>query len=366
MWLQETYRAMFVLDSHCDTPSQIYRLTDIGRRNTRGHVDFPRMKEGGVDGAFFALYVPPGLSPAESTSYALELFATLEDAVYENPDKAAFASSPEEAYANKAKGLTSVFVGIENGSAIQKSLPLLRHFYRMGVRYMTLCHSKDNEICDSCADGHRWGGLSEFGKETVREMNRLGMMIDVSHISDRAFHDVISCSSSPVIASHSCCRALSDHPRNMTDDMLRALAANGGVIQINFYPVFLDAGFARILEESGLEETGDAVEAAFIADPSDNAKREAWYDIMDRLAALPRPSYKKIADHLDHAVSVAGIDHVGLGSDFDGIAVTPSGMDSVADFSLIFKELRERGYSDRDIEKIAGGNFMRVFSAVMA
>ena len=236
---------MFVLDSHCDTPSQIHRLRNIGIRNLRGQVDLPKMREGGVDGAFFALYVPPALGPAEATSYAMELLADVRDALAANRDKAVLVTSAEEAYAARTRGLIAIFLGLENGSAIQKSLPLLRLFFDMGVRYVTLAHSGHNEICDSCAPAEaRWGGLSPFGREVVAEMNRLGMLIDVSHISDRSFFDVLECSSAPIVATHSCCRALAGHKRNMTDEMIMALAEAGGVIQINFYPVFLDDAFA--------------------------------------------------------------------------------------------------------------------------
>ena len=352
---------MFVLDSHCDTPSQIHRLRDVGIWNPHGHVDFPKMKKGGVDGAFFALYVPPSLKGAEATSYALELLADTYDAIEKNKSQAVLATSAQEAYDAKARGLTSVFLGLENGSAIQESLPLLRMFYRMGVRYMTLAHSAHNRICDSSSpEKPLWGGLSPFGKEVVKEMNRLGMLIDVSHISDAAFYDVLDLSSKPVAATHSCCRALAGHRRNMSDDMIRALAAKGGVIQINFYPVFLDDGFAESLAASGIESECDAVEAEFIKDPGNPAKRAAWYAVEDKLASMTRPTYKRIADHIDHAVSVAGIEHVGLGSDFDGISVTPAGMDDISCFGLLFEELRARGYGEGDIARIAGGNFLEI------
>ena len=191
-------------------------------------------------------------------------------------------------------------------------------------------------------------------------MNSLGMLVDVSHVSDDTFYDVLECSARPVVATHSCCRALSNHPRNMTDDMIRALAQAGGVIQINFYPLFLDAGFADILSISGLVDMGESVEKEFIADPSDTMKRKAWYQVQDEIMALPRPSYKLIADHIDHVVELVGIDYVGIGSDFDGIAVTPQGMDDVSQISILFEELRHRGYSESDIEKVAGLNFFRI------
>lgn len=357
---------MFVLDSHCDTPSQILRLRDVGIDNGRGHVDFPKMKKGGVDASFFALYTPASLTSAEASGKAMELIAGVYDALEANPDKAVLALSTEDAAANKEKGLVSVFIGMENGAPIGKSLPLLRMFYRMGVRYLTLTHSRDNEICDSCASGRRWHGLSPFGREVIAEMNRLGMIVDVSHISDESFYDVLRYSAAPVVASHSCCRALASHPRNMTDDMIRAIAAAGGVIQINFFPVFLDDGFAGLLDRSGLYEKGESVEAEFIADPADPVKRAAWYGIQDELASLPRPSYKRIVDHIDHAVKTAGIDHVGIGSDFDGIEVTPDGMEDISCIGLIFDEMRMRGYTEEEIGKVAGGNFMRVFRRVEA
>ena len=225
---------------------------------------------------------------------------------------------------------------------------------------MTLCHSSDNQICDSCASKvKRWGGLSPFGREVVAEMNRLGMLIDVSHISDDSFYDVLKYSSRPVVATHSCCRALSDHPRNMTDDMIRSLADAGGVIQINFYPLFLDARFAGTISGSGIDKRGELIEKEFIADPSDPKKRAAWNAVQDELKALPRPSFRLIADHIDHVVGLVGIDHVGIGSDYDGIEVTPEGMEDISMMPKLFDELRSRGYSETDLSKIASENFFR-------
>lgn len=357
---------MFVLDSHCDTPSQILRLRDLAVDNGHAQVDIPKLRKGGVDASFFALYTPASLDSDAACRRALELLSAVYDTIDANSGSLALALTPSQAVRNKEKGLVSVFIGMENGSPIGKSLPLLRQFYRMGVRYMTLTHSADNEICDSCTAGQkRWHGLSPFGREVIAEMNRLGMLVDVSHISDESFYDVIRYSSKPVVATHSCCRALADHPRNMTDDMIRAMAGKGGVIQINFYPVFLDNGFAGILRQSGIMERGDRIESEFIADPSDPVKRSAWYAVQDELQTLPRPSYKRIVDHIDHAVSVAGIDHVGIGSDFDGIEVTPDGMEDVSCLSKVFEEMRERGYTETEIGKVAGGNFLRVMSEIV-
>lgn len=336
---------MFVLDSHCDTPSKILCGRDISKDNDFVHVDFPKLRRGEVDAAFFALYIPADLDEETAYDYAGCLYSVVNDTLTANTDIAALAVTEAQAYENKSQGKLSIFIGLENGSPIGRSLERLKEFYDKGVRYMTLCHSKDNEICDSCAsEVKRWHGLSPFGRGVVAEMNRLGMLIDVSHISDEAFYDVLECSSRPVVATHSCCRALSDHPRNMTDDMIRALAAKGGVIQINFYPVFLDAGFEKVISASGIVDDGDDMK------------------LRTRLQALERPSYKLIADHIDHVVSLVGIDHVGIGSDFDGIEVTPDGMDDISTLPLLFDELRRRGYSEDDLEKIASRNFFNAFS----
>ncbi|MBO6082675.1 MAG: dipeptidase, partial [Bacteroidales bacterium] len=302
---------MFVLDSHCDTPSQLVRLRDPGQDNRYGHVDFPKLRRGGVDASFFALYTSKELTPDQATHAALEMAAAVFDAVEAHPDQVAMAYGTADMLRNREKGLVSILLGMENGAPVQQSQPLLRLFWRLGVRYMTLTHNGDNAIADSAAEGKTWHGLSPFGREVVAEMNRLGMLIDVAHVSDETFYDCIRLSRVPIVSTHSCCRALCKHPRNMTDDMLRALAATGGVIQINFYPCFLSEDFSRVLEESGMGDESDQLEAAFIADPSDPARVAAWHAAQDRLLALDRPSYKRVVDHIDHAVEIAGIDHVG-------------------------------------------------------
>lgn len=317
---------MFVLDSHCDTPTKILRGRDLSKDNDLAHIDIPKLKRGGVDAAFFALYIPARLSEAAAYDYALRQYDVVRDMVESNSDSVAFALSETQAHENKAKGLFSVFLGLENGSPIGNSLERIKEFYDKGVRYMTLCHSRDNQICDSCAGGKTWGGLSPFGREVVAEMNRLGMLVDVSHISDEAFWDVLECSSKPVVATHSCCRALCSHPRNMTDDMIKALAAKGGVIQINFYPVFLH-------EDYELDSPSSVL-----------------------------PSFTRIVDHIDHVVELVGIDHVGIGSDFDGIEVAPDGLEDISKMPVLFEELRRRGYSESDLTKLASGNFFNVLS----
>lgn len=328
---------MFVLDSHCDTPSQILSLRDLSLDNELAHVDYPKLKKGNVDGAFFALYIPASMDTDDAKDYLLRLMGGVKRTLAENPDKAALTVSMSQALENKKKGLFSLFLGLENGSPLgdsEDAFENLQKLYNAGVRYITLCHSTSNQICDSCASTTpKWNGLSPFGKRLVAEMNRIGMLVDVSHISDSAFYDVLACSTKPVVATHSSCRALADHPRNMTDDMIRELAARGGVIQINFYPVFLDSEFAARFSSSGDQD-------------------------------LERPSYKLIADHIDHVVSLVGVDYVGIGSDYDGIEITPDGMEDISMMPKLFDELRSRGYSEEDLEKIAGGNFFRVMEQV--
>ena len=359
---------MFVLDSHCDTPSQILRLRDLSLDNELAHVDYPKLKRGHVDGAFFALYIPAALDTEDAKDYLLRLMGGVKRTLAENTDKAALTVSMSQAVENKNKGLFSLFLGLENGSPLgdsEDAFEILQKLYNAGVRYITLCHSRSNQICDSCASTTpKWNGLSPFGKRLIAEMNRIGMLVDVSHISDSAFYDVLACSTKPVVATHSSCRALAEHPRNMTDDMIRELAARGGVIQINFYPIFLDSEFASRFSSSGIAERGESIEAEFIADPSNAAKRQAWNEVQRELLALKRPSYKLIADHIDHVVSLVGVDHVGIGSDYDGIEITPDGMEDISMMPKLFDELRSRGYSEEDLEKIAGGNFFRVLEQV--
>lgn len=352
-----------VLDSHSDTPLMLMDGLDLGKRQDRGHFDFIRMKEGGLDVTFFAIYTSNALAPDESTRRALQLLARSYDSVESNRDKVAFAFSSKEARENKAKGLGSVMLGMENGSPIQTDLSLLRLFYRMGVRYMTLTHAGNNEICDSCAPKEkRWGGVSPFGIEVIKEMNRLGMIVDCSHISDEAFYDALKYSKAPIVATHSCCRVLSDHPRNMTDQMIRDLAAAGGVIQINFYPAFLDKNYADKFWD--LADVFDQAETEYKKDRDNKEKEEAYLKAKKEMFDLERPSYKQIVDHIDHVVKLVGTKHVGLGSDFDGIETTPEGLEDVSMLPKIREELLLRGYSQEETDDILGENFMRVLEQV--
>lgn len=354
---KKLHESAFVLDSHCDSPLRLYDGIDMGKKNEQGHFDFIRMKEGGLNAAFFAIYTSNKLEPDAATRKALQLIARTYDAVEQNEDKVGVALSLEDALDLREKGLGAIFLGMENGLPIQKDLSLLRLFYDMGIRYMTLTHAGNNDICDSCAPKEKkWNGLSPFGKKVVKEMNRLGMIIDVSHISDESFYDVLKYSKKPVVATHSCCRAIAELPRNMTDQMIRDLASHGGVIQINFYPPFLNKDYA-----DKFWPLCDAFEAAETLYKQNKKKYEAEYnEALANMMALERPSYKEVVDHIDHVVKLVGVDSVGLGSDFDGIEVTPVGLEGVDKLPVITEELLNRGYSESDIHKILGGNFMRV------
>ncbi len=363
---------IFLLDSHCDAPLMLAKGADFGRRVEQGctpgrfpvtQVDFKRMKKGGVNGSFFAIYTSNALSPDQATRRAFELVSKVYDAVEQNGDQVALTTTPAQARRNARNGLISIFMGMENGAPIQRDLSLLRMFNRLGVTYMTLTHAGSNEICDSCTSPEpRWGGLSPFGREVVAEMNRLGMLIDVSHISDDSFWDVLKYSKAPVVATHSCCRALCDHPRNLTDKMIVALAEKGGVIQINFYPSFLDKSYAA--QASQLIDEQEEAQDAWLKDPADPALQQRMQAAMDALNAVPRPSYKRIVDHIDHVVRLVGFRHVGLGSDFDGIEACPDGLEDISKMQRIIIELRKRGYTEYEIRHIAGGNFLRVMEQV--
>jgi len=357
---------MIVLDAHCDSPSQMLRLRDFGKDNVRGQVDFPKLRRGGVDASFFALYVPARLGcGAEAAAYMQRLLDETERQVAANADQCAFARSAADVAANKAAGRFSVLLGLENGSPIGDDLANVRRLYDKGIRYITLTHSADNQICDSCSGEGKWGGLSPFGKEVVQEMNRVGMMIDLAHCSDATVRDVLELTKAPVAYTHGCCRALSRHRRNLPDDLLAGIAESGGVVGMSIYPCFLSEEFCERLAGSGLEEKM-WVEDEFIKDPGDRAKADAWEALQSELRALPRPGVSLVADHILHAIEVCGVRHVGIGTDYDGIEVTADGLETVASFGAIWDELRNRGLNDEELGMVAGGNFLALLDKISA
>lgn len=344
----------------------MYRLRDFNKVTPWGQVDFSKMRAGKVGASYFALYTFPDMAPADATAYALKLLSGVYDQVDAAEGEVELAFNTEEIAENHSNGLISIMLSLENGAPIQKSLSLLRMFYRMGVTCITLTHNADNEIADSIGGNHKWGGLSPFGREVVAEMNSLGMLIDVAHASDDTVRDCLKYSKAPIVSTHSCCKALASHRRNLSDELIKGIADKGGVVQINFCPAFLSDEFNELMISTGIGDRSDEIEEAFKADPGNPDKVAAWIKIQEEMKALPRPSYRAVVDHIDYAVKLVGIDHVGIGSDFDGIVVTPDGLEDVSKIGVIFDEMRTRGYSRSDIAKVAGGNFLRVLKDVEA
>ena len=354
------------VDTHCDTPMRLYRGGfDLGVRNEKGSIDFPRMKEGRLDAEFFAIFIGQGPRNPEAFEFehnrTLAAFDSVKNNVERYPEMAGIALSPDDAYRLKSEGRLSIFLGIENGYPVGTDLSRISQYYDLGARYITLCHSSNNDICDSSTDksGPEHNGLSAFGEEVVNEMNRVGMIVDVSHISDESFYDVLRISKAPVIASHSSCRALCESPRNLNDDMLQALKNNGGVIQICILSDYLKQPEPNPEFEARVAELREKWRAMG-PDMTDAQQEQRWNEFSEL-----KKQYVKLAtvedavNHIQHVVDVIGIDYVGIGSDFDG----GGGIEGCTDVSMmknITKELLRRGYSRDEIAKIWGGNFMRV------
>ncbi len=357
------------VDTHCDTPMDMVRSDfDLGELHTDGCVDFPRMIKGGLDAEFFAVFTSQG--PRNDSAYnkifryALEILDTLHRNVEENSDLAEIACTVDDAYRLKRAGKIAAFIGIENGYPIGKDLSRIEELYNRGARYITLAHTRNNDICDSSTDpnGPEHNGLSPFGREVIREMNRLGMMIDVSHISDKAFHDVLELSETPIIASHSSCRALCESPRNLSDDMLLSLKENGGVIQICILSEYIRTPDPNPEMEAKLSELKEKY-GDYRALTEDEKKlfRTEFRAIQQKYEKLA--TVKDVVDHIDHVVQVIGVDYAGIGTDFDGGGGV-DGCKTVAEMKNITIELLQRGYSKADIAKIWGGNVMRVLKEV--
>jgi membrane dipeptidase len=338
---------------------------DIGKRLPDGHVDIPRLLQGGVTGIFFSIWPDPAYAPHEAIRRSLEEIDVVYRVIQQNSDRIGLAVNASDVERLKGEGKVAALMGIEGGHAIENNLAALRMFHRLGVRYMTLTHANTNDWADSSTDTARWHGLTDFGRQVVREMNRIGMIVDLSHVSDQTFYAALQVTSKPVILSHSSCRTLDDHPRNASDDMLRALAKNGGVVGINFYSEFVDQKFHDTMRAKNKDLLGDLNQGAKNKTESpDQISRRSWDSMKHYTEGVERPSFQKLIDQIDHAVKVAGVDHVGFGSDFDGAPSTPKGIDSVLDMVKIAQALKDRGYKDEDIQKIVGGNFLRVLREV--
>jgi membrane dipeptidase len=374
---RELHKRILTVDTHCDTAFSLLR-TDwkIGDRHDpslrgSGKIDLPRMREGALDAEFFAAFVGQGpLTPegyARAKDRALQAVEAVHKMTEEYSSVIGLAVDPEGARRLKKEGKLTAFIGMENGYPIGRDLALIEFFYKKGVRYITLCHTSDNDICDSSTDRRdpQDKGLSEFGREVVAECNRLGMLVDISHASDKSFFDVIVATRTPIIASHSSARAVCDNPRNLTDDQLRALAKNGGVIQICFLAAYVKTPPVVPEREEALKE----LEAKYgnlrqIQDETVRAKAMAEREAINKKFPQVRANVKDLVDHIDHVKKVVGVDSIGIGTDFDGGGGIV-GCDDVSGMIHVTEELIRRGYTDREIEKIWGGNFLRVFQKVM-
>ena len=343
---------------------------DFGSKTGEWHTDLTRLKAGGLGAVFFVAYVSGDYVEGNRAAHrTLQLIDTIRhDIIGRFPNDFALATSAREIEQVRKDGKIAALIGIEGGHAIEDDLGLLRQYYNLGARYMTLTHTNTNNWADSSGDATKTGvkhhdGLSDMGKQVVREMNRLGMMVDISHTSDATFEDALAVSTAPIIASHSSCRALANHPRNLTDAMIVALAKKGGVVQINFNCNFLSEKFraAQAAEEPRLEARFKQVTAG---KKMSEAEIDGTYQRLRLEMNLTRASLSDVVDHIDHVRKIAGIDAIGIGSDFNGITCAPQGLDDVSKFPNLTRALLERGYSEADIRKIYGGNFLRVMRAV--
>ncbi len=361
----QIHRRAIVIDTHNDvtTPMTNDDFDLSGTPPAPYRTSIARMKEGGLTGEFFSLYIKPWyVENGGAARRTLDMIDSVYRAVERHPRDLMFATSVADIRRAKRLGKVAALMGIEGGHAIEDSLPALREFYRLGVRYMTLTWNNTNNWADAGRGEKKHNGLSEFGKEVVREMNRLGMLIDVSHVSDKTMSDALDVSKAPIIASHSSARALSDVPRNIPDDLLKRIAKNGGVVQVNFYSVFVDAKTVApqsAARDARLKAQQDAIDAKYKNDPERRAEESDKLEAANPLPPLP---ISKLIDHIDHIVKVAGIDHVGIGADFDGANDMPEGAQDVSMLPNITYELLKRGYSERDIRKVLGENFLRVFA----
>ena len=345
------------IDSHIDTIQRVLVMgEDLGERHDAGHVDFPRLREGGMHAPFFALWVPVFFRGAEAVRRTLDLRDAMQSVLDTHMDEIELATTAADIRRIVKAGKISAFLTIEGGHTIDDDLRVLRNYYRLGIRSMTLTHARNTNWADSASDTPMHNGLTDFGKEVVREMNRLGMIVDLSHVSDKTFYDALSVTTKPAMVSHSSMRVISNVPRNVTDDMLRALAKNGGVIGINFGMGFInpkDAEALRSATETEAEApplTGKALDEY----AAQNARE--LFGRRSKVAA----TVDDLADHIDHAVKIAGIDHVGIGSDFDGISGTVNGLEDVSKMPALVAVLLKRGYTESDLKKILGENTLRV------
>jgi membrane dipeptidase len=362
-------KSAVIIDLHDDTTQMITdEAYDLSAKHDFGQVDIPRMRAGGVSGLFLSIWTDSDrFTPTEAVRRTLEQIDAVRREVARHPSDLELAVTADQIVEARRRGRIAMLMGLEGGHAIDSDLAVLRSFFTLGIRYMTLTHTNHTPWADSSAKAPEHNGLTDFGRQVVREMNRLGIMVDISHVSDKTFADALAVSAAPLIASHSSCRALAKAPRNMTDDMLRALAAKGGVVHINFFEGFLDDGYSARLDALKPEQSRqDAIEDAT---PKFGDRSREGLEVRkinaERIAKLGRIPLSRLLDHFEHAVKIAGVDHVGLGSDFDGVDdQLPAGMEDVSKIPNLVAGLIERGFSDADILKILGGNTLRLMREV--
>ncbi len=364
------HNRIFKLDSHCDTPLRLINPDfDITKRHdlskTHSRVDFPRMKEGDMNAMFWAVFLGQGERSEEGNEKVIKktnkIFDAIHKVVKENPNLAEIATTSSDGIKIMKKNKHAIYIGIENGYAIGNDIKLVKKYYERGARYITLCHSSNNDICDSSTDkkGKEHDGVSSFGEKVIKEMNETGLIVDVSHISDKSFYDVINLSKTPVVASHSCARALCDHPRNMTDDMIKLLAKNGGVIQMCILSDYVKTPKPSLKRDAAKQNVRDKFRN--FNDLSEEETKQAtkeWYAVDDKYP-VKLANVKDVVDHIDHIISLVGVNHVGIGTDFDGGGGVADCND-VSQIGSITEEFVRRGYSEKDIRKIWGENFLRV------
>ncbi len=362
---QALAQSFIIVDGHVDLPYRLQnKKADVSKRTEGGDFDWERAKQGGLDAPFMSIYIPAAYEEkGGGKELANRLIAMVEQIARENPEKFALATTPAEVRKNFEKGLISLPMGMENGTPVGGKLENLDYFYKKGIRYITLAHSKSNHISDSSYDPKkRWGGLSPFGREVIKRMNRLGIMVDVSHISDSAFYQVLQITNAPVVATHSSARHFTPgFERNMSDDMIKALARNNGVMMVNFGSSFISDESRKLWDNSKTVADRWAQEQGLSAQDDRVTKyREKYFHEQGG-----RTNVQAVADHIDHVVKLVGIEHVGLGSDFDGVGDTlPEGLADVSDYPNLIYELLKRGYSEDDIRKISSDNIFRVWQEV--
>jgi membrane dipeptidase len=363
---RDVHMRAIVVDTHDDTTQRLIdeKGFDIAARNKTGSIDIPRMREGGLDAIFFSIWMDGKITGPLAVKRALDQIDAVREAVRRNPKDLVLATTAADIRRAAAEKKIAALMGVEGGHMIDNDLGVLRTFAALGVRYMTLTHSLNTPWADSSGDKPAHDGLTAFGKDVVREMNRLGVMVDISHVADKTFFDALETTKAPMIASHSSARAITNAPRNMTDDMLRAMAKNGGVVMINYHSGFLSEEYRVAKPDSQLQARLDEA-AKRCGDNEACSILESQRINQEAMAAgqLPKVTWEKIVEHIDHVAKVAGVDHVGLGSDFDG-ATMPLGMEDATKLPKLTDALLKRGYSEADVEKILGGNILRVMEQV--